>query len=105
MLLLGSLHFMLRAAMTTGAAVAVGGTIAVREKVGRDNFDRSVSFYKVAIPGWCVYKVTDLSTRHVPKKERDARFTSLHNTWAPRALAKILELRGFYIKVSLQPSV
>ncbi len=31
--------------------------------------------------------------------ERDAAFDALHEEWAPRALAKILELRGFYIKV------
>jgi hypothetical protein len=34
----------------------------------------------------------------MPQKQRDAQFAPLHDEWAPKALNKILELRGFYIK-------
>lgn len=33
------------------------------------------------------------------QEDRDRVFEVLHEEWAPKALAKILELRGFYIKV------
>jgi predicted unusual protein kinase regulating ubiquinone biosynthesis (AarF/ABC1/UbiB family) len=94
----------MRRAAAAGAVAAAGGVVGVRETVGRDNFDRSVSFYRVAIPGWAVYKATDLASRSWPKAERDARFTELHRKWAPAALAKIIELRGFYIKVGQMAS-
>jgi hypothetical protein len=46
-----------------GTAVGtVGGTLWVRHAVGEDNFDRSVRFYYVALPGYLVYKATDLTT-------------------------------------------
>ena len=37
--------------------------------------------------------------RNIRKAERDKKFEKLHKVWAPAALEKILELRGFYIKV------
>jgi len=44
------------------AGSSVGGALLVREAVGKDNFDRSVHFYYVALPGYLVYKATDLTT-------------------------------------------
>jgi predicted unusual protein kinase regulating ubiquinone biosynthesis (AarF/ABC1/UbiB family) len=81
------------------ASVTTGGVIMIREYIGRDNFDRTISFYRVAAPGYIIYRITDYSTRSSPPEERSAKFAELHKVWAPRALDKILELRGFYIKV------
>ena len=75
------------------------GLLGARESVGRENFDRSLSFYSVALPGYLVYKATDLRTRNFPQEERDKRFDALHEEWAPAALKKIVELRGFYVKI------
>jgi aarF domain-containing kinase len=90
---------MLRIAAGTLTATIGTGVVAVRETVGSENFDRSMSFYAVAIPGYCNYRYMDLRTRNIPQAERDKKFEKLHKVWAPAALEKILELRGFYIKV------
>lgn len=116
--------------LKSAARITIAGTSALgaavlfeRNSLGSDNFDRSVSFYRVAIPGYIIYKATDWLTRSCTLEvlststikmnskvvvvaltfvvqEREVRFAALHAEWAPRALAKILELRGFYIKVS-----
>mmetsp|Transcript_9354 Transcript_9354/g.12264 ORF Transcript_9354/g.12264 Transcript_9354/m.12264 type:complete len:665 (-) Transcript_9354:256-2250(-) len=82
-----------------GVIGSTGVVIIIRELFGRDNFDRTLSFYQVAGPGYLIYKYTDLTTRSIPASEREERFNELHKIWAPRALEKILELRGFYIKI------
>ena len=92
---------MLRTAsgITVTVGCASGLFLGARELLGRENFDRSMSFYRVAIPGYAIYKWTDWRTKSMPQKGRDARFEELHEKWASAALAKIVELRGFYIKV------
>lgn len=90
---------MIRTLTVGTVSITTAGILAIREYVGEDNFDRSLSFYRVAAPGYLIYKATDLSTRSLPPSERTAKFEELHKVWAPRALDKILELRGFYIKV------
>ena len=81
-----------------GATVTVGATLAVREvrvpgktdptkietqlpacitivlrsprkAIGADNFERSVNFYRMALPGYCIYKFHDLTTRDWPQEE------------------------------------
>lgn len=90
---------MLRKAAIGSISVTTVGVVLFREFIGPDNFDRTVSFYNVAGPGYLIYKITDLQTRSLPPSERTEKFEKLHKIWAPRALDKILELRGFYIKV------
>ena len=60
-----------------------------------------MSYNKVAIPGFIAYKYTDWKTkpeRGVSPGERNAAFAELDKEWASKALEKIYELRGFYVK-------
>eukprot|EP00968_Pinguiococcus_pyrenoidosus_P013092 scaffold1175_cov248-Pinguiococcus_pyrenoidosus.AAC.11 len=68
-------------------------------QVGPENFDRALRFYRVAIPGYLQYKLTDIRTRGGDPHARDDAFQKLHRIWAPDALDIILQLRGFYIKI------
>ena len=68
---------MLRIAAGTLTATIGTGVVAVRETVGSENFDRSMSFYAVAIPGYCNYRYMDLRTRNIPQAERDKKFEKL----------------------------
>mmetsp|Transcript_61199 Transcript_61199/g.167794 ORF Transcript_61199/g.167794 Transcript_61199/m.167794 type:complete len:569 (+) Transcript_61199:296-2002(+) len=87
-----------------GGAATVGGAAASYVAVdtfGYDNLKRSMSYNQVAIPGFVAYKYTDWKTkpeRGVSPEERNAAFAKLDEEWAGKALEKIYELRGFYVK-------
>ncbi|KAJ8606331.1 hypothetical protein CTAYLR_010604 [Chrysophaeum taylorii] len=78
-------------AVAAGAACAsYAGYWWANEVLGEAAVERTVSFYRVALPAFVEYKTHELLGSE--------DFDPLHNKWAPRFRAKYLELGGFYLK-------
>lgn len=70
-----------------------GGVKYVNDQVGgTEGLERTVSFYSVAVPAYVRYRT------HVILQSPDETWHELDNEISQKGLAKILELRGFYIK-------
>ena len=73
---------------------------------GDEALPRLVTTYKVAIPGFLAYRAVQFEHQTLRPLQglpvntvlKDAQFEELHQKWAPRALAMMLELRGFNLK-------
>jgi hypothetical protein len=87
---------------------AAGGAAYYKFKAefGEEFLPRTVRAYSVAIPAYIQYRAVQWWHEHLPARlglpprsaEADAAYAELHETWAPRVLELILELRGFNLK-------
>lgn len=73
-----------------------------QSELGEDAIERTLSFYRVAMPALAEYKLFEWRCAQqmfpLTPAEQDAGFEALHEKWAPRFRDKYLELRGFYLK-------
>ena len=94
------------AALSATAGAAFLGYTAFKAEYGPDALPRLTTAYRVAIPAFLSYKATQLwHDRLLPllgaprdPAAREAAFEALHAEWAPRAMAMVLQLRGFNLK-------
>ena len=78
----------------------------MHHEFGPETLPRMASLYTIAIPGLLAYKKVQLIDDEWRKLfglavDEDAvarSYQALHDEWAPKGLAKILELRGFNLK-------
>lgn len=106
---------MLRAAGVLSAGITGAGALGIyklRDDMGPDSLNRLLSFYSVAVPLVLDYKILEMKCETLPtvlpqffdpvtQEEESKLFEPLHEKWKQPLVDKLMELGGFFYKVSL----